>query len=530
MDKYNRLRSLRGRLALLGSLPVLTLMLALVVQLSLISQAPASLQRILLASGTVTVCGFAAMTVAGGLFVRRTLNPLLALAEISQTIAEDFPRPIPHCERQDEIGLLARGLRALSDEAQARLRQQAAQQRRVAAARNAALRIMADQMEIDSAEALKGIFKNVSRMGDEVQQARAIAVTMGGTADQMAEAASNALSSAMGIEDAGELLGTSIREIKAQAVSATAITRAAEDTSERAQAAIGGLSMQANQIGKIVDLIGGIAKQTNLLALNATIEAARAGEAGLGFAVVAAEVKALAGQTARSTQEIKAQVTAIRREIAESVAAVQSIGASVGQFGAICAGVRDAVEQQREATDKIVTHVQATTMAAGAVAELAFQVSADAKSSSDQAGSMDLCSSQVSSDVRGLHGALILVIRDAAREADRRSSPRFPVGSEVTVILADGDACTATLVNVSSGGALLSGKVPLQDGGAGLVQLPGLQEPAAFTVLANRKGKLHCQWNGACPPAMAAWLDNLAEKTGEAAEDPTGESDKSDAA
>jgi methyl-accepting chemotaxis protein len=118
------------------------------------------------------------------------------------------------------------------------------------------------------------------------------------------------------------------------------------------------LADAAQRIGDVVELITGIAEQTNLLALNATIEAARAGEAGRGFAVVAAEVKNLATQTAKATEEITGQVAAIQGATRSSVTAIQSIGTTIQRVNEIAAAIAAAVEEQGAATREIARNVQ----------------------------------------------------------------------------------------------------------------------------------------------------------------------------
>src|SRR5207253_7822042 len=122
-------------------------------------------------------------------------------------------------------------------------------------------------------------------------------------------------------------------------------------------ARINELSQAAGRIGDVVKLITAIAEQTNLLALNATIEAARAGEAGRGFAVVASEVKQLASQTAKATEEISAQIAGMQTATQDSVAAIKEIGGTIGRISDIASTIAAAVEEQGAATNEIARNV-----------------------------------------------------------------------------------------------------------------------------------------------------------------------------
>ena len=134
------------------------------------------------------------------------------------------------------------------------------------------------------------------------------------------------------VAGATEELGASIREISDQATQANSVVGKAAEIAQNADQLVGQLSTGASRIGDVVKLIRAIAEQTNLLALNATIEAARAGEAGRGFAVVASEVKTLASQTAKATEEIATQIGAIQGSTAEAVEAIRQIGGVMGDI------------------------------------------------------------------------------------------------------------------------------------------------------------------------------------------------------
>ncbi len=201
---------------------------------------------------------------------------------------------------------------------------------------------------------------------------------MSATADQssalvsaVASAAEETSVNVQTVSSGTEQLSSSIAEIGRQVVTSAEIARKAVDEAGATDATMQGLADNAARISVVVDLIQTIASQTNLLALNATIEAARAGEAGRGFAVVASEVKNLASQTAKATDEIRAQIASMQAVTTSAVGAIRSIGNTIGEINEVTTAIAAAVEQQGAATREIARNIQ---HAAGGTSEVSSNI------------------------------------------------------------------------------------------------------------------------------------------------------------
>ncbi|HVX74978.1 MAG TPA: globin-coupled sensor protein [Bradyrhizobium sp.] len=195
----------------------------------------------------------------------------------------------------------------------------------------------------------------------------------------VASASDQVSANVQSVASATEQMTSSINEIGHQVSRSTTIAEEAVRQAEQTDADISELSRTAERIGDVLKLITSIAEQTNLLALNATIEAARAGEAGRGFAVVAAEVKELASQTAKATDDISQQILGIQTATQASVAAIKRIGGTIRQISEIAASIAAAVEEQGAATREISRNVQEVAGGTGKVSANIGKVSTGAR-------------------------------------------------------------------------------------------------------------------------------------------------------
>ena len=217
------------------------------------------------------------------------------------------------------------------------------------------------------------------------------------------------------VASAAEQLASSIAEIGRQVTGSTASTGRAVNEVNRAGSEIRTLADAAIRIGDVVKLISEIAEQTNLLALNATIEAARAGEAGRGFAVVASEVKSLANQTAKATEEISAKVGEMQQSTTNSVAAVEAIAQTIAEIDGITASIATAIEQQGLATREIARNVQEASAGTS-------QVSSNVTGISEAAADTGRVASRVNSASERVHGEVETLKREVTQFLQRLTS------------------------------------------------------------------------------------------------------------
>jgi methyl-accepting chemotaxis protein len=329
--------------------------------------------------------------------IRRIGDVLLGLAHGDKSLE------VPYSTRGDEVGDAARAAKTFKENLIRIEQMQAAQkdlEAAAAAARKADMTKLADEFQA----AIGGIVNTVSSASSQLESA---ANTLTATADNtqelsgMVAAASEEASTNVGaVAAAAEEMSASVVEIGRQVLDSSRIAGEAVKQAEKTDARITELSQAASRIGDVVKLITAIAEQTNLLALNATIEAARAGEAGRGFAVVASEVKALAAQTAKATDEITTQIAGMQVATQESVSAIKEISGTIARISEIAQTVASTLEEQGTVTTEIAHNVSEAAKGTAEVAEKIVDVNRGASATGTASGQV-LGSARALSDQSG---------------------------------------------------------------------------------------------------------------------------------
>ncbi|WP_153771544.1 methyl-accepting chemotaxis protein [Labrenzia sp. CE80] len=319
----------------------------------------------------------------GNTIVRRPLEQVVV--SIQALMDKRYDESIPGAGRHDEIGKIASALEVFREKAQEAdmLAQEQEKQQEQQLARATQIRDLSESFDAKISHLVQTVLAQVSDLNGA-----AVVLTKGAdhTSSQstmVAAASEEASSNVETVASAAEELMASVEEIRRQMGESAEIAGQAVQQAQDTNAKIEGLAEAASRINEVVKLITDIAEQTNLLALNATIEAARAGEAGRGFAVVAAEVKELATQTAKATDEISMQIQSVQSETEGAVGAIQGISLTIEKMNEIANSIQGSVDQQGHATEEIARNIQEAANGTQDVARNIVTVA----SSADETGS-----------------------------------------------------------------------------------------------------------------------------------------------
>ena len=376
--------------------------------------------------GQTTLLGIAASlaailigAVAAFLISRAIARPVVSMTDTMRRLADhDMTTEVPATERGDEIGDMAKAVLVFKENI-VRADELAAREEEARAARRArAERIQALNEQFDSSvgEILGAVTSAATELRATAESMTGIAGQTQERANAVAVASEQTSTNVQTVATATEQLSASVREIARQVESSNEMTQSAARHAVDTQTVVRGLAEAADHIGRVVEMITDIAAQTNLLALNATIEAARAGEAGKGFAVVANEVKNLASETSKATEEIETRVQGIQSETRNAIKAIEAIVNAIGEVNNVAGTIASAVEQQNGATREVAQNVQQAAQGTQEVTQNISGVSTaanDAGSASTQVLSAADDLSQQSATLKGIVDRFLQDVRAA---------------------------------------------------------------------------------------------------------------------
>jgi methyl-accepting chemotaxis protein len=433
------------------------------------------------------------------LYVTRSITgPLAAMTATMKRLADsDLEVTIPAVGRKDEVGQMAQAMLVFRQNAQeARVVQAVQEQEKdhaLRARRQAAMDRHTQDFGTSAAGAMASLVRSAEEMRKTAAEMRTAAHQTRASAARAAEGSATSTSNLSAVAAASEEMSNSINVISRQVSRATQAVAEAVARASTTDAKVGGMTEAANRVGDVARLITDIAGRTNLLALNATIEAARAGQAGKGFAVVANEVKALASQTAKATEDISAQIAAIRSTTGEAVTAVRAVSAAIGEVSEVATAIAAAVEVQAAATRGITASVKMVTAATHESTRAVQEVSAISEGTDAAAGMVMAGANEVGYNAETMRNEVTQFLRAMASgdEADRRRYERIPGRGMQAAMRVRGHAEQVVMIaDIARGGASLHCAWRGDAGTEAQVTLPGATHPVMARVVRADGGLL----------------------------------------
>ncbi len=412
--------------------------------------------------------GVLVLAAIGAFVGRQTAKPILDMTKSMRAISEgNLKTEIPAMGAQDEVGQMATAVdvfrRGLIEAAELREKQEREREREAARKDvKQAIENMISQVESNTETLIADVSSAMALATNASEEMAKSARQVTDDSQRAAAAAEESQASLETVSSSTDGLASSITEINEEMNNSLAATSDAVNAGNDAKLKIDSLSQAVGHIGEVAASITDIAEQTNLLALNATIEAARAGEAGKGFAVVASEVKGLANQTARSTDEIVSQITEIQQSTDAAVQSFENISNSLGRVQSIAETIAQSMEMQNTATKEIAATADETKEAANEVAQSVSSVSSEAAKTSDFTNEMNDIIESVTNKIDELGGNLIKVVRTSTDLADRREDTRVEANTECQLTI-DGKTVKTELFDITNAGARVACPPELND-------------------------------------------------------------------
>lgn len=419
-------------------------------------------------------------------------NSISAMARLAEG---SFDIDLPSAKSRDEIGAIGRALAVFKANGLERVRLETAQ-RAEQEARNRR-QAAVDKLTQDFNQGVQGVLHSVTASAHQLRDsAHAMSSVAGDTQHQSTIVASAAQQASVNVETvaaAAEELAAAEAEIARQIERSSVIAGKGATEADRVIGIVQDLASSTSRISDIIKLINDIASQTNLLALNATIEAARAGEAGKGFAVVAHEVKGLANQTARATDDITAQINEVQAVTGEAVAAITEIAQTITEISEAASAIASAVEQQTAATHEIARNVQQASQGTREVTSSISLVKDGAATTGAAAQQVLSTAAHLSDESDALATEVADFLSAIKNAGDRRQYERIAVNLPATLRMGK-QIMPVRVLDVSLGGAHISPAPPLPIGGAVELEYPGLTAFVRARVVAVMDGDAHLQF------------------------------------